>query len=354
MAAFNILGGIKAGGFSLLVLTRFFVGFSGVGIIMTLNTLFAEITPSLYRGRIMSLMHIFWPLGIVLCLQVTSYYSGDEWRTLMLVTGSPGFLLAPFVVCALWDSPRWLLVQGHKIKAEEVIHTMAFQNGKSIADVLPPQWTLADVPPPSEDISQGFMAVLQKPYLWEVTVPLWFCFFALNYASQGTFLWLHEYMTKLGFSKSDIRLEYTMIAASEVLAVMVSSLFMDSGQRRFTLSASCFFSGVCMIAAVSNPEQRSLILVCFAGATFWEELIWCCLYIVAGEVYPSAIRNTACGVAMGPNRIGGVISSVVGGMLMDINPGMPFLLHGIFLVAASIAALSLAGDRTGKPLKDTL
>ena len=45
-------------------------------------------------------------------------------------------------------------------------------------------------------------------------------------------LWLPDYMSLIGFSKDEINLEWTLIAAAEALAVVVSALFIDSGQRK--------------------------------------------------------------------------------------------------------------------------
>jgi len=337
----------------LLLVSRFLVGMSGAGVLMTMNTYFAEISPSAYRGRLMALVHIFWPLGIVIAMEIVPFYSGDHWRMLMLVTGSPGFLLAPFVVCAMWESPRYLLITGQRGKAEESVRTMAFMNGVQLED-LPDNWTLADIPPPTDKFSSGFSAVVSGRFLCGTTLPLWVCFFCLNYASQGTFLWLPEYMRTIGISKDQVHMEYIWIAASEVLAVVVSFFMIDSGQRRYTLCAAFFFAGACMIGAVSHPDEHALVLVCFVGVTFWEEIVWACLYIVTGEAYPSAIRNTAAGLAMGPNRVGGVISSLVGRDLMGTNPALPFLLHGAALIVGAIAALFMSADYTGKKIKDQL
>ena len=140
--------------------------------------------------------------------------------------------------------------------------------------------------------------MLSPGYLWGVTLPLGFMFLSLNFAAQGTLLWLPEYMDHMGFSKDEINLEWTLIAAAEALAVVVSALFIDSGQRRITLCLSFIAAGFCLLGAVATPENHNYLVIYVMGWGFWEEFAWICLYIVAGEVYPSKIRNTATGLVL--------------------------------------------------------
>lgn len=129
-----------------------------------------------------------------------------------------------------------------------------------------------------------------------------------------------------------------------------------------------------MIAAVSSPDNLPMVLMCFAGVTFWEELVWCCLYIVAGEVCmhpllspcailtlslparsirvpfgiqpvgspwgPHAWEVAHCSSTMNGTECGclmpGAISSAIGGELLGINPALPFLGHAIALFIGEI------------------
>jgi len=352
-ACVTLLGGIKSGGFSLLLVSRFGVGLAGAGVLMTNSTLFAEICPAAHRGRFLALMHLFWPAGMVACIWVVPQYGEREWRNLMLVTGGPGFLLAPVVLCVLWESPRTLLMMGEKLKAEAVIRTIAFQNGTSIVEGNE-KWMLADPPAPSEGAVEGWHTAFSAPFRWRVTLPLGICFFAINYASQGTFLWLNEYMTRLGFENEDINLEYNLIAVAQVAATLVSIVLIDSGQRRLTLAFSFVLAGVFMLVAVSYPDNHQYVTMFFVIACFWEQFIWLSLYIVAGEVYPSVVRNTCVGILMGPNRLGGVISTAIGRVLMNDDVALPFILHALFLIGGGLAALMLRDDKTRQCLNDQI
>ena len=239
------------------------------------------------------------------------------------------------------------------MQAEANVHNMAFQNGH-IMETLPAKWTLKPTSPRPSGTSHGYSVLFSKQYFWGSTFPLLFMFLALNFAAQGTLLWLPEYMDFMGFDKKEVNLQYTLIAAAEVFAVIVAGLFVDSGKRTMTLSLSFLCSGVCLLGGMSDPENKAHFVVFIFGWAFWEELVWICAYVVAGEIYPSAIRNMASGFVMGPARVGGVFSSYIAGDLMKLNPGLPFVVNGLFLVTAALVAGLLQSDKTREPLTDQI
>lgn len=365
MAIFTFLGGIprdtlpEGHVYEFLIFSRVGVGFMAAGATMTTNTLLAESCPARSRGRMSVIMHIFWPCGILVAVQIIQELTGEQWRTLMLASGAPGIILAPIVACTMWESPRFLLIKNRKPEAIRTVVAIAVANYSSL-DSLPSQWTLKDIEAPPEAV--GASEVFKSDFLCPVTIPLWICFFAINYAGKGITLWLPKYMGEAGFADSRIHDMYRAIGIGQIVAIVLALLFIDQGERRFTLAVSYLGAGCCLLAAIAVPgmthnHQFGLIVM----TLFFEELIWCALYIIAGEAYPSVIRNSAAGLAMGPNRIGGVISASIGGYLMHMEPidGLPvppvayhFLgCTGVFFVA-SIAAYMISIDMTRKALVD--
>merc|ERR1711865_227656 len=362
MAGFSLLGGLEEAGYNFLIFTRFGVGAMGAGCIMTTNTYIAEICPAETRGRMSVLMHIFWPIGLLIAVQFIQEFSEREWRMLMMMSGAPGMLLAPLIACTMYESPRYHLLKGRKAEATDTIKAMCALNSAD-TDQLPPNWTLKDIPSSGSGWF-GWCAVFGSNLLCPVTVPLWICFFSINFAGKGIIMWLPKYMNQMGFSHSDAHDAYTAIGVAQVMSIVLATFFIDKGQRRRTLAISFLFAALALSAAVWSDGHyisHNIMFWLFICTMFFEELIWCCLYTIVGEAYPSVIRNTASGLALGPNRVGGVISASLGGYLMTMEPveGLPFppraypfmACAGFFLVGC-LGAFMIRVDKTRQTLDD--
>eukprot|EP00658_Telonema_sp_P-2_P016424 TRINITY_DN16372_c0_g1_i1.p1 TRINITY_DN16372_c0_g1~~TRINITY_DN16372_c0_g1_i1.p1 ORF type:complete len:210 (+),score=60.86 TRINITY_DN16372_c0_g1_i1:92-721(+) len=178
-----------------------------------------------------------------------------------------------------------------------------------------PQASLA--PPP--DAPSGVLSrVLSGDQLLSVTLPLWGCFFMANYAGYGNFMWMNEFLAQTGH-KDLAKLEYMVFAAVEAVGVVLTTVVIDKAERRTLLAAAFLSGGACILGGVLLMEY-SLYLALFLIAmnAFFEQAVWCVLYVYAGEVYPSTVRNSATGLAMGPTRIGGVLSTTLGLSLIHI------------------------------------
>jgi hypothetical protein len=74
------------------------------------------------------------------------------------------------------------------------------------------------------------------------------------------------------------------------------------------------------------------LLLTTSFATFLcSDVIWCNVYMLLAESFPTAVRGTAFGIVMGLGRGGGVIGAAVGGAL-------PSMQHAFTLYAASFAS----------------
>lgn len=64
-----------------------------------------------------------------------------------------------------------------------------------------------------------------------------------------------------------------------------------------------------------------------------------CMYAVAANAYPTAVRSTGVGWASGIARLGGIASSLVGGVLLSLGQGTtPF-----FVAVALVLVPTLIG-----------
>ena len=117
VAVFGVLSA-AAPNFTVLVLTRFFVGI-GVGGANAALSLLTEFLPTGMRGRGLVFFFFFFSIGGVLEAGM-AYLVMPNWRALLLITAIPSVIL---VLCypIVPESPRFLLTQGRIEEAERAM-----------------------------------------------------------------------------------------------------------------------------------------------------------------------------------------------------------------------------------------
>ncbi|EQD30449.1 General substrate transporter, partial [mine drainage metagenome] len=95
----------------------------------------AEVSPERNRGAIVASYQLMITIGIFLAfLSDTAFsYSGD-WHWMLGIIAIPGFLFL-LGVLVLPDSPRWLMMNGRKSEAVEVLHRLRADPGVVSAEV---------------------------------------------------------------------------------------------------------------------------------------------------------------------------------------------------------------------------
>ena len=128
-----------------LVLTRFLVGF-GVGGLTVPFDILAEFLPTRIRGRYLLLIEFFWTAGSM-AVPIVAYLTvgkGLSWNIFVLICAIP--CIASFVMGAYLvpESPRWLLSQGRKEEALQILRDAAAVNKLDPMTVYPSGTELHD------------------------------------------------------------------------------------------------------------------------------------------------------------------------------------------------------------------
>jgi MFS family permease len=125
---------------AMLLVTRFFVGFS-IGLVLpAVVSMMSEICPASHRGRaVLAIPGISYTVGQVAILLSGIYFislygfdcTGCEWWRWMLVAGViPDAVGVCIVLAFVPESPRFLLYQGRLDRVQEVLQLIARTNDK--------------------------------------------------------------------------------------------------------------------------------------------------------------------------------------------------------------------------------
>src|SRR4051812_34504237 len=137
---FSVLGAASPS-FGFLCASRFLAGVGLGGCIPVDYALVGEFTPAKVRGRVLTAMDVWWPVGATLCGVISTALLGvrfiDNWRAMLLVMVVPALLLF-WVRLSVPESPLYLVRRGHDEQARQVIDSLVRRTGATVEEwVLP-------------------------------------------------------------------------------------------------------------------------------------------------------------------------------------------------------------------------
>ncbi|TRM63911.1 major facilitator superfamily domain-containing protein [Schizophyllum amplum] len=113
--------------------------------------------------------------------------------------------------------------------------------------------------------------------------------------------------------------------------------------RRWSLAGSTFATGAfCILFVV--VENAWAVTATTVGLSLNATIMWAVLYGWTPEIFSTAVRGTACGIASALSRIGGMVSPVLGGILLMISKSLPLYVSATMFTVAGFCILLLRED----------
>jgi AAHS family 4-hydroxybenzoate transporter-like MFS transporter len=338
---FTILTALATSIDSLLVL-RLVAGI-GIGSIVPNSTaLVGEYSP--LRLRIALMMGIssgFTAGGMVAGFAAGWLIPAYGWRSLFYVGGALPLLIAVLMIAWLPESLQFLAVRRKNLS----------QLGKWLCRVDPGlQVSSATEYVAAEENRQGipvFHLFGQRRAVG--TVLLW----AANFLNLLNLYFLTQWMATVlrdaGYPPA------TAVFVSNILQIggwlgAFGNAWLISKWRPIPVLSTCFFSACLAIALLGQLIPRPALPIGLLAAIMFIAG-WCVvgcqpgLNAVAGTYYPTYLRSTGIGWALGIGRFGAILGPYLGGTLMGLKwpVGRLFLAAAIPAVAAAAVMLSLRG-----------
>jgi MFS family permease len=288
--------------FEWLIFLRGIVGFGVGGLIVPFDIL-AEFMPLSHRGRFSMLISFFWTIGsmFVASFAWILLSRGYSWRVLIYVTAVPVALSSIASILYLPESPRWLVVQGRRKEAEEVIQKACQVNKTPIGDF---QLTDEALPDHQAPISE----LLKSGHL-KVSVPLWIASMCFGFCYYGVILFVTVLSTKNSDDDDggkDCSFDYMSIfisAASEIVGILITIQIIDRWGRVATEKCMFLCAGVGVaLMGISMPFSAMVAVSLFARLA--EVAVVSAVWVATPELFPTEHRITGHSVASCMIRIG--------------------------------------------------
>ena len=160
------------------------------------------------------------------------------------------------------------------------------------------------------------------------------------------------------YSSSSVSLSLVYITFAGVLGIIVMSFALDKIGRRKTITASYGIAAFMFLLIGLIVAHISLVIfvILLAVLYFWVYAAAGVLYPQISEMFPTEVRSTAVGTAIGVGRLGGIIGPIVLGIILAAGDTLTavtiaFVITAVIMFIGAIAEVILGPELNGKSLE---
>ncbi|KAI4742699.1 general substrate transporter [Aureobasidium sp. EXF-12298] len=318
-----------------------------------------EIAPSARRGMLVSMPQFMACAGICAgyftCYGSVRVESSFSWRAPFIIQAVLGVALATMPL-VLPQSPRWLLLHGHREQAIEALKSLDFSAVEAEKDLLGPaaeQQMAVRQPGPVEGLTMLFRQPYRKPAL----LALYVLGVIQLSGIDGVLYYAPTLFAQAGIDAKTSSFLASGLSAILILAISIPALLLaDKVSRRSSVIVGgciltfCMFTIGTLYASNSvtpqNPARWLVIILVFVFGLAYSATWGIVGKIYASEIQPAATRSAASAVAQGlgffTNWIVAIITPV---LLAKSSYGAYFLFGGICLASVLVLMLSMPETR---------
>ena len=320
-----------------LIVLRFITGLGIGAILASVATMAAEFAPDRQRNLILVSILAGYPIGaMIFGVIAAEVIPAFGWRALFALAGLASIAAFPLVWILLPESLAFL-IRVRPADALEKVNRIISRMGHS---------PLNELPPTPRDIASANVKSLFGAELFRPTIFLWLAFF-MNFAAL---YFLASWIPKLS-SAAGLPLNLAIYAGAifnlgAVFGIALSGYLSQKLGLRRVIAVFLLLTAVVMVL-FGFAKGSSIILPLFGLIGFLIQGGFVGLYAIAARLYPTEIRTTGVGWAIGAGRTGAIAGPFVGGLLVayGLSIGTNFRLFAITLILASIFTLLIKSHR---------
>ncbi len=319
-----------AGSLGALLALRVLAGVGLGGAMPNIIAMTSEYAPRRIRATTVAVMFCGFPLGATLGGFLAAWMIPRlGWQSVFWVGGVLPALLVPVLALAMPESIRFLVARGHD----------PARVARILARVDPSRpWR------PSEDryhLPEVQVGGFSGRHLFtqgraRVTSMLWTAYFSNLLVMYFLVNWLPALFKRAGLTMSAAIITAAMLNLGGVFGGVVFGRMIDRMRPYAVLAAAYAFAALCIAAmALAGTDLYVLVPSVFcAGIGVVGAQIG--MNAVSAGVYPTALRSTGVGWALGVGRVGSIIGPTVGAALLALG----WQAREILLAAAGPAVIA--------------
>jgi MFS transporter, AAHS family, 4-hydroxybenzoate transporter len=319
-----------------LFAVRLLTGLGLGGAMPNTIALTSEFSPHRRRATMVMAMFVGFSVGAALGgLLAAALIPQFGWRSVFVVGGAAPLLLAPILALRLPESVRFLALAGDT--HERVAQLLALVDPKAV-------------------FAKGTRFVVSEPALaglpvrhlfrdgrTTATLLLWVVFFMSLLDLYFLSNWLPTVLNDLGASIAAAAAIGSMLQVGGVVGTFALGSIID--RFSFRALALVYFIGVFAVGAIGQLGHSAVLVTiaifvagfCIVGGQIAANAL-------AAGFYPTSVKATGVGWALGIGRIGSIVGPLVGGVLLSLrwSAGEVFVTAAGAALCAALAAFFLS------------
>ena len=148
------------------------------------------------------------------------------------------------------------------------------------------------------------------------TLTLWTTFFLCFSTLYFLLSWIPKLMEQTGYSPEVGRLAFFLFNLGAVFGIFALGTMATRWKLSNIVSTFLFSSAVFMVIFAAAPNQLTVLLSIIFVIGFLQQGGFVGLYAAAVKIYPTEIRSTGIGWAIGLGRFGAVAGPAIAGFLI--------------------------------------
>lgn len=308
---------------------RVFTGLGIGGIVAACNAVAAEFSSARRRDLCVSLMAIGYPLGAIAggAVVVVLLRHGN-WRAVFEFGAIVTAVFIPIVYAWVPESIAWLC-QKRPPRALEAVNRGLARLGYPRVATLPPV--------SARPLAKGGTPDIFRPELARTTILLSLTYFLQITTFYFIVKWIPKIVVDMGFAPSVAAgvLVWTNVGGATGGALL-GLLTQRLDVKRLTLVLLVGSAALVAIFGHSQPNLWQLSLVC-AASGFCANGAIVGVFAVMARAFPTMLRATGTGFAIGVGRAGAVLAPIAAGVLFEAGYGLQTV-----AVAMSVGSLGAA------------
>jgi AAHS family 4-hydroxybenzoate transporter-like MFS transporter len=323
-----------------LMLFRFLTGLGLGGAMPNIIALTSEYSPRGKRATLVTLMFCGFPLGAVLGGLISAKLLPElGWSAVFYLGGILPLALIPFLWFGLPESIRFLV-------ARDTLHGWCLAILRRIDPATGYGPATRFVLPEAKSAGTSIRQ-LSTDGRAIATCLFWVVFFSNLLMMYFLINWLPSVLQQAGLPIERAIIATVVLNVGGIIGGLLLGSLVDR-RAPYGILTTAYGAAAVSVAAIGAVGSTSvpLIMAAIFAAGFFVIGSQYCLNALAANYYPTMLRSTGVGWALGIGRIGSIVGPVVGGLMIGVGWTTPqlFIAAAVPAIVASIGVLLIGSQ----------